>query len=93
MARDQHRPFVTGSQGAAAVRTPQPTTAQLVEANRGPGFAAIVVRTLLGVAAVLLVLFVLFLVATAIEGDDPGPAAPWAERSAPSVLPAPLDVQ
>ncbi|MBA2349796.1 MAG: hypothetical protein H0V81_16065 [Solirubrobacterales bacterium] len=92
MASDPHRPFIAGP-GNSAARTRQPTTAELVQANRGPGFGAVVVRTLLGFAALLLVLFVLFLAATAIEGDGPIAPAPWAERSAPSVAPGPLDVQ
>ena len=93
MARDPHRPFLTATPDGAAAHTRQPTTAQLVEANRGPGLATIAFRTLLGILAVLLVLFLLFLVATAIEGDDAIPPAPWAEQSAPSVTPGTLDVQ
>lgn len=92
MAPDSHRPFIT-AQGSPAAHTRQPTTAQLVEANRGPGLATIILRTLLGVVAFLLVLFVVFLAATAIEGDDAVPPAPWAEPSAPSVAPGLLDVQ
>lgn len=84
---------MTAAPDVAAAHTRQPTTAQLVEANRGPGLATIALRTLLGVLAVLLVLFVLFLLATAIEGDDAVPPAPWAEQSAPAVSPGPLDVQ
>ncbi len=93
MAPDSHRPFITDAPHGAAAHTRQPTTAQLVEANRGPGLPAIALRTLLGMLAVLLVLFVLFLVATAIEGDDTIPPAPWAEQSAPSVVPEPLGAQ
>ncbi len=93
MARDQNRPFISSQQSVAGVRARQPTTAELVEANRGPGIVAIAFRTLIGIAAFLLVLFVLFLVATAIQGDDTIPPAPWAQQSAPAVTPGPLGVQ
>lgn len=93
MPSDPPRAFVHSRRSEPALPSRKPTTAEMVEANRGPGLVSIAGRTLLGIVAVAAVLLVLFLVATAIEGDDSIAPAPWAEQSAPAVTPGPLDVQ
>lgn len=69
------------------------TTAQMVEDNKGPGLVVTGLRTLAGLAVAALVLLVIFLAASAIEGDGPPAQAPWAAKSAPAVTPPSLDAQ
>lgn len=66
------------------------TTQEMLAERRGPGFVGTVARTLVGLLAVVAVLAVIYVGASALEGDDGPQRAPWAERSAPDVTPAPL---
>lgn len=68
------------------------STQQMLDENRGPGARQIVrtaVLALLGLAAILAVLFVIGL---AFDTDD-RPAAPWASPNAPAVTPLSISGQ
>ena len=66
------------------------TTQDMIEENKGPGVVVGALRTLAGLAIALAIGAVIFFGASAIEGDDPSPRAPWTSSSAPEVTPEPL---
>lgn len=69
------------------------TTQERLAEGRGPGFFGTLLRTLAGLGVLLVVLAVIFVVASVVQGDKPVERAPWAAKSAPDVTPAPLSEQ
>ena len=66
------------------------TTQDMLDENKGPGLLVTAGRTLLGFAIAAAILVGIFFAASAIEGDEREPLAPWNDRGAPQVAPATL---
>ena len=69
------------------------TTQEMLAERRGTGPLGTLLRVGLALVAVVVLLGILYLGASALEGDEPVEHAPWADRSAPDVRPAPLEGQ
>jgi hypothetical protein len=63
-----------------------------IQREQAPSFATKVSRVLIGIAAAIAVLLVIFLILSAFDSDN-NKRAPWSSPSAPNVVPLPISRQ
>lgn len=74
----------------APARRGKRSTQDMLDERKGHGLVGSLARFVVGLAIACVLLAGIFFGASALEGKDKTPVAPWAQKGAPNVTPDPL---